>query len=137
MMTTESERRPFNPGLTKLKVKIKSLADEAKIIRHEEKKWGPRRERSFEHMLLHDSLRDHRRLDVRSEARAAHLAYAYLKGRDYIQVENHLRDPNDSKHMVIWHEVSRLVKKYGTHEDRVSYEYWEKDAKRYIDGQNR
>jgi hypothetical protein len=85
---------------TYLKIKIKSLAAEARIIRHEEKKWpGP----SDVRLGLHS----HRVNDVRSEARAAQLAYGYLRGRSYSAMEfNPHAEPN-------WGRVAALISKYG------------------------
>ena len=61
-----------------LRVKIKSLATEAHIIRAEERKAvGDRRQ----------SLHLHRTIDVRREARHALLAYAFLRHMPYRRVE--------------------------------------------------
>lgn len=69
--------------LNELKVKVKSLAEEARIIRKEEKKTvGYRRERLYLHRIL----------DVRMEARASQIAYACLRGVHYEKVE-----PNPEK----------------------------------------
>ncbi len=71
---------------THLKIKIKSLAAESRIIRLEEKKW-----RGGHPMRI--SLWDHRVKAVRNEARAALLAYGFLRGRTYRQVEPHGTPP--------------------------------------------
>jgi hypothetical protein len=69
-------------SLVFLKVKIKSLAAEAAIIRKEEQKrpkigmTGTR----FE-------LQQHRRYIVRDEARSAQLAYGFLRGKPYRSME--------------------------------------------------
>lgn len=56
--------------LVYLKIKIKSLSDEARAIRFEEKRWpGPSAERQGLYL--------HRINDVRSEARSAQLAYTF------------------------------------------------------------
>lgn len=74
-------------NIIKLRVKIRSLAEEARIIRKEERRakkrgWiGPG--------SINESLHNHRTLDVRNEARAAQLAYAYLRGKRYRQVEQY------------------------------------------------
>ena len=82
-----------------LKVKIKSLADEAKIIRTEEKKtddpekyWG---------LILH------RTGTVRREARHTLLAYGFLRGKKYHQIENKCDYPPS------WEKVEKMVQKYG------------------------
>lgn len=86
-----------------LKVKIKSLAAEAAIIRKEE-----RRHRGDTRTGLYL----HRVNDVRYEARAALLAYAFLRGRPLARVEakSHRKAP--------WPRVEQLVKKYGTDDMR-------------------
>ena len=84
-----------------LKMKIMSLAAEARIIRREEKRWpGPSSARF--------GLREHRINDVRKEARAALLAYGFLRGRALREIERtHERSPD-------WQRVAELVKKYGS-----------------------
>lgn len=81
-----------------LKVKIKSLAAEAHIIRREE-----RRTRGD----LRYALQQHRKTDVRQEARAAILAYGFLRGRDFRAME-----AKGSK-APYWSRIEALVKKYG------------------------
>lgn len=91
-----------------LRVKIKSLAEEARVIRREElralrrNKTGPaytpsgspggpkkpkRKASPQRDPDLFHSLRAHRRVDLRPEQRAALLAYAYLRGVPYCQAE--------------------------------------------------
>lgn len=83
-----------------LRVKVKSLAAESRIIRQEE-----RRARTTE---VHASLYMHRVQDVRREARAALLAYAFIRGTAYARVEQPAPDnPPDLK------RVGQLVEKYG------------------------
>lgn len=82
---------------THLKVKIKSLAAEAKIIRAEERKGG----------VMVNSLHFHRVCDVRREARHSQLAYAFIRGVPYKVVE-----PN-SKNAPNWSYVAKLVEKFG------------------------
>lgn len=80
-----------------LKVKIKSLAAEAKIIRQEEKK--------NKDMRL--GLAHHRKTVVRDEARHTLLAYAFIRGRAYTTVEHQdSKTPN-------WESVEKMIKKYG------------------------
>lgn len=84
-----------------LKIKIKSLAAEASMIRREEHLWKLRdRELFF-------GLRSHRTWDVRREARAALLAYGFLRGRPYKKIEAFTYDPPP------FGRVVALVKKYG------------------------
>lgn len=65
--------------LRHLKVKIKSLAAEARIIRAMEGKTSDN--------YCRNSLRLHRIEDVREEARHSQLAYAYLRKRPYSKAE--------------------------------------------------
>lgn len=86
-----------NGGRNKIRVKIKSLAEESKIIRKEEKIAKSGR----------SSLREHRVGIVRYEARHAQLAYAFLLGRPYEMVEQNARIEPDINRLV------SLVSKYG------------------------
>lgn len=67
-----------NMNLTKLKINIKSLAAEAQINRKEAKKV-----RGWDRY----DLNAHRTGHLRQEARRAHLAYAFLRGKPYKEVE--------------------------------------------------
>lgn len=95
-------------SITYLKVKIKSLAAEAAIIRREERGCYDKRPGT-----LWDGLNHHRRHDVRREARAALLAYGFLRGVAYSAIEGksyaamfNLPHPSTAR-------VRDLVKKYG------------------------
>ena len=108
-----------------LKVKIKSLAEEARIIRHEEVK---RRASNFKKLHAdiqqqadseRSSLHLHRTIDVRVETRAALLAYGFLRGRKYSQVETPPKKPTGKE--IPLKRVVRLISKYG--------DIKEKDAK--------
>jgi hypothetical protein len=68
----------------KFRVKINSLAEEARIIRKEEKRCGSRDSDR-------GSLRFHRTGIVRSEQRATLLAYAFMRGVPYSAVERNAR----------------------------------------------
>lgn len=83
-------------SITYLKVKIKSLAEEAKIIRKEEqkalRKASYHRRKQDENEVgkaysLYRSLRSHRRHPVGTESRAALIAHGYLRGLKYSQIE--------------------------------------------------
>jgi hypothetical protein len=65
-------------AIHKLRVNIKSLTAEAKIIRQESRRAGPG---------YRESLVLHRRGRLREEARYTHLALAYLRGRTHKQAE--------------------------------------------------
>jgi hypothetical protein len=97
-----------------LKVKVKSLAEEAKIIRKEEKK----------NLLLKQELADHRKKIVRFEARHALLAYCFLRGREYRDIEPKCHvDPN-------WAKIRQMVERYGILQtEDMSYHDWKKAQK--------
>jgi hypothetical protein len=93
-----------------LKVKVKSLAAESKIIRLEEyraKTVGARA-----------SLHQHRVGVVRSATRHTLLAYGYLRGRSYGQLEVTCKRPPD------WSAVEKMIKKYGPPAHNTSFEEW-------------
>lgn len=81
-----------------LRIKLKSLAEETRIIRTEEK-------RTFG--ALRDEMHAHRILVVRKHARATHIAYALIKGRTMAQIEGNAYFPPD------WEAVDKMLKKYG------------------------
>ena len=93
-----------------LKVKIKSLAAEARIIRLEEKRSKPG---SKEQCELHT----HRVLDVRKEQRLSLLAYAFIRGRSLDRCERHSATKPD------WQRVAKLIEKFGV----ITYLKSEKD----------
>jgi len=81
-----------------LKVKIKSLATEARIIRHAELKTRG---------ALREELYLHRVHVVRREARSSLIAYAIIRGKSLEKAETAPRMPPD------WETVRRMCKKYG------------------------
>lgn len=94
---------------TYLKIKICSLQEEARIIRREEQRWiiGKRRNHPIRMGLMF-----HRKWDVRREQRSALLAYGYLRGRRYKQLEAKcFQQPN-------WDRIIELIAKYGTTTDK-------------------
>jgi hypothetical protein len=102
---------------TYLKIKLMSLAAEAKIIRRQEQKLVKRRRQlraagkevpETSDVLV--SLHNHRTLDVRSEARSAHLAYGYLRGTPYRAMEWRCEDYHQPK----WKRVLEIVNKFGS-----------------------
>ncbi len=82
-----------------LKVKIKSLQEEAWIIRKEEKK----------NPDLKVWLADHRRGTVRTVAFHSQLAYGFLRGRDFDQIAPNCKTPID------WRSVKSMVDRYGVY----------------------
>lgn len=99
-----------------LKVKIKSLAEEARIIRREERK--------IENQDFRDGLHRHRVIDVRKEARATLVAYGYLCGKTYRQVEPKAAKPLD------WSKVKSMVQRYSRPElfEVSDFDQWVKAA---------
>lgn len=94
-----------------LKVKVKSLAAESRIIRREE-------ERSRGD--LRDQLRAHRRREVRREQRATQLAYGYLRGIAMSRIEpKPLTEPD-------WKRVEAMVKRYGAPGASEGLDTWKK-----------
>lgn len=87
-----------------LKIKVKHLAEEARIIRKEENKlYG----------IDKYYLQQHRKTTVRDAARRTQLAYAIIRGKERcITLHPNTRDlSNDHK------EIIRMVSKYGTFDD--------------------
>lgn len=95
-----------------LKIKLKSLAAEARIIRKQELKTrGP------SHNATRESLYRHRIDVVRRCSRETHLAYGYTRGRAYVQLERTCYSPPD------WKAVAAMVKKYGKFDEK-EFERW-------------
>ncbi len=87
-----------------LKIKTKHLAAEARIIRFEEQKSDP------------DTrcwLQQHRIKDLRPEARATNIAYAFALGRKLDQVEKYPKDIPTS----VLARVTAMVKSYSGKSD--------------------
>ena len=84
-----------------LKVKIKSLAAEACIIRAEERK----------NSRLRNELAEHRRGVVRYEARLTLLAYGFLRGLSYKQIEPKANSKPDMD------RIRKMVNRYGAHRE--------------------
>ena len=91
-------------NLVKLKIKAKHLATEPAIIRHEERKVTG---------MDRWDLQQHRKWDVRNEARATQLAIAFIKGKDINKIEPKRRDPSGYNHTIVLRRIIAMVKKYG------------------------
>ena len=98
-----------------LKIKIKSLAAEARIIRAEERKAKAQRRTAVATLACEEatvwfakaearlaratetfwSLRHHRTSAVRNEARISQLAYGFLRSTSYSEIEQKTDDPPD------------------------------------------
>lgn len=83
-----------------LRVKLKSLAAEARIIRREELRT---------HGALREELHRHRVDIVRKVARDTHVAYGLIRGRTYEQIEPKT-NPDSAPD---WDAVNKMVAKYG------------------------
>lgn len=81
-----------------LRVKVKSLAAEARIIRQEEQRT---------HGQLRFELHEHRVGVVRDMARSSHLAYGFIRGRTHDEMEPTRKSEPD------WEAVRRMCKRYG------------------------
>lgn len=97
-----------------LRVKIKSLAVEARIIRTEERRCRDSLSRTVGHdeqraalASSFASLRSHRTTDVRNEARCSLLAYALIRGRSLRTTE-----PKSDVSKIDWTKVSDLVGRF-------------------------
>ena len=84
-----------------LKIKVKSLAAEAKMIRKEEKRCRT--------PSLREGLYRHRIDVVRRESRHTNLAYGFLRGRKYHEMEPNAKEAPD------WAKIRKMVEKYGSH----------------------
>lgn len=133
----------MKPGTVYLKVKIKSLTEEARIIKREESKalCGARtrkqREMPFsEGYTTYEGLRSHRIDYVRPEARATVLAYNFLRGRTYQQTENnsHLYEMPTYGRKVMWERVQKMVSKYGdkTQAQQEALAAWIKSSETWL-----
>jgi hypothetical protein len=124
-----------------LKIKIQTLADEARHIRRDERKalaharnnLHSDREGSAEESAkayrTYEDLNDHRRGIVREVARTNHLAYGCLKGTPYEKIERICVDPPD------WSEVRKVALRFGGDPEKV--EAWINAAQEHISGQRR
>ena len=107
-----------------LKIKIKSLASEAKIIRAEERKWPGGKTAGGIHVRA--NLHHHRTHTVRREARWSLLAYGFLRDRLYSAIETGARKPVD------WDYVQRIAERFSGNPDprhvRQRFAEWKADA---------
>lgn len=129
-----------------LKIKSKHLSEEAKIIRHEERKllkgiqyrrnkhkesgnnteYNVYADKAFSSYI---SLNQHRRWDVRNENRATFLARAYIAGVPYNSVEQKRKEDKEIDfRQAIFPRICAMVVKYGKREDGD----WEWDKTRYV-----
>ncbi len=100
-----------------MRVRIKELAQEARFIRHEEEKIKGRQKIGND--LKSDQfwkLRNHRKVDVRPAARAAQLAYGFLRDVPYRKIEPTSKEPQgyyeEKDRENLKKEVKRLATKF-------------------------
>lgn len=115
-----------------LTIKIKSLAAEARIIRqHEKKALAHARCRKGDEAAQrpfydrYAGLHGHRTGVVRDAARSALLAYGYLRGRSYDQIEG------SSKTTPSWPDVDKMVLRYGGKEQWRAFPDWLPDRDKF------
>jgi len=104
--------------LAYLKIKIKSLAVEAQIIRKEEQKFKKRRGETCREIFW--GLRNHRTQDVRSESRSALIAYGFLKGKSYASIEPPGTGKKGRRPQPDWVRINQLIVKYGVNKDAAN-----------------
>lgn len=97
-----------------LKIKSKSLAEEARIIRKEEKRTNG---------TTHDALHHHRVIKVRREARDTYIAYGFIRGTSYSSIEPHTREDRIGPN---WSNVGSMCKRYGDWKNPVNIEEMKK-----------
>ncbi len=85
---------------THLKIKIASLSAESESCRRQLRHW------LSDHPMA-KSIQRHRRKVVLPDLRAAHLAYGFLRGRDYRAIEDTTYFPPN------WDRVSYYVRRFG------------------------
>jgi hypothetical protein len=129
-----------------LKVKVKTLAAEARIIRKEERKalkagryWkyadAPRDPHKSGRAMqdayrTYESLHEHRTGIVRSAARINNLAYGFLIGLSYEEMERYAKtEPH-------WNGIEKLVKRFGSKEDQERWNSWLAGAQVHFSGKN-
>lgn len=106
-----------------LKIKAKHLALEPAIIRKEEQKIlkqirSSKCNDTAEAYRKFESLHNHRVWNVRNEARATHLARAYIEGKPYSSVEKSIHDRSVLRCYIL-PRVIAMVAKYGKPEERI------------------
>jgi hypothetical protein len=119
-----------------LKIKAKSLDAEAKIIRKEELKlkkqmsWARNNQKAEEEGTFYRkyrSVQSHRTWNVRNEARATHLARAFIAGMPYRYIENKRIDDRLFDTYIV-PRIHSMVVKYG------HPRYTVEDVKNWVNG---
>ena len=99
----------MNARARHLKIKVKSLAEEARIIRHEEHQTAGMERWNLQH---------HRKGHLRWYTRCNQLAYGCLKGIPYSQLEQKCSEPPS------WGEIKKLIVRFGGTKEQ--FEEWRK-----------
>lgn len=107
-----------------LKIKSKHLALEPAIIRKEERKILKHIRSGFcndtaEALRKYESLHNHRKWNVRNEARATELARAYIAGKPYVSVERKRHDDCLFISRIV-PRITAMVEKYGDRKVKYS-----------------
>ncbi len=100
MKTAEYKYEAKVAAIHKFRVNLKSLVAESRAIRQEEKRCGP---------IYRTELYLHRVMHLREEIRHTFLAYAFIRGRAYRQVEQTNRP--DNRGIDVGSIVSKINKK--------------------------
>jgi hypothetical protein len=106
-----------------LKIKLRSLADEARLIRREERKAfsrGTEASRAIGMQMV-----EHRKTVIRSAARNTVLAYGFLRGLQYRDIEAKAYSAPE------WKDVLRMVRRYGDrYVSEQEFESWKSQPER-------
>ncbi len=131
-----------------LKIKSKHLSEEAKIIRFEERKLRKQVEWEKEQYYAvgsnepytptgpnywtMESIKQHRRWDVRNENRATFLARAYIDGKIYASTEARRKPENEYKfNTYILPRVVNMVAKYGA--KKMPIKIWDSTLRAHVE----
>lgn len=99
-----------------LKVKIKSLANEARIIRQEERK--------CKDTDLRNGLTNHRKNEVRREARSTLIAYGFMNGKKFYEIERMTVPSRNILRIIALDKAKSMIKRYGG--DITKFDQWTK-----------
>lgn len=117
MKNTQAAAESAKTGafLQGLRVRIKELAQEARFIRHEEEKIKGRQKIGND--LKSNQfwkLRNHRKDEVRPAARAAQLAYGFLRDVPYRQIEPTSKEPTGYWEQKVRERLIKEMKRLAT-----------------------
>jgi len=98
-------------NLLKLKVKVKHLAVEPRIIKETIKHLPGEDKRSFREHIVHV---------IRPEARATQLAVAYMKGVPYSKIEKSRKPEKEIEFTYVKKRILKMVQSYGSRRTTAS-----------------